>query len=95
VLFIEGESEENTIPLLARNLDIDIVNDGIRILNSKGYGNMRQIENIIDLLKDTDTEVYALFDNHAYGQRKLNDIKNRLEKDNYIELEKIALAKIY
>src|SRR5688500_16685966 len=75
VLFVEGYSESKTIPLLASNLGIDIVNDGIRILDSEGYGNMRQIKNIIDLLKDTSTEVYALSDNHAAHQGTLDDLK--------------------
>jgi hypothetical protein len=41
------------------------VNSGIRILVSEGISNMRQIKNIIDLLKDPSTEVYVLSDNHA------------------------------
>jgi predicted ATP-dependent endonuclease of OLD family len=45
VLFVEGDSEFKTIPLLASNLSIDIVNDGIRIVDSEGYGNMRLSEN--------------------------------------------------
>jgi AAA15 family ATPase/GTPase len=86
VLFVEGHSESKTIPLLASNLGVDIVNDGIRIVDSEGYGNMIQIKNIIDLLKDTATEVYALFDNHAAQQGDLLDIKTRLDKRNYTEL---------
>jgi predicted ATP-dependent endonuclease of OLD family len=46
VLFVEGETEEKNIPLLAKNNDIDIVDQGVRILNSRGYGNMKQLENI-------------------------------------------------
>jgi AAA15 family ATPase/GTPase len=86
VLFVEGDSEFNTIPLLASNLGIDIVYDGIRIADSKGYGNMRQIKNIIDLLKDTATEVYALSDNHAAHQGSLDDLKTL--GDHYTELPK-------
>jgi AraC-like DNA-binding protein len=48
---------------------------------------MRQIKNIIDLLKDTATEVYALSDNHSADQGRLNDIRNRLG-DNYTELQR-------
>ena len=46
--------------------------EGIRIMDSEGYGNMIQIKNIIDLLKDNGTEVYALFDNHAEQARGLS-----------------------
>ena len=86
VFFVEGHSEYKTLPLLASNLGIDIVNDGIRLVNSEGYGNMIQIKNIIELLKDTTTEVYALFDNHAANQGELQDIKHCLNQNNYIEL---------
>lgn len=88
VLFVEGDSENKSIPLLANNLKIDIVNDGIRIVDSKGYGNMKQIKNIIDLLVDTKTEVYALSDNHDKDQGELKDIKDHLAKINYVKLEK-------
>ena len=76
VLFVEGDSEEKIMPLLACNLGIDIVNDGIRIVDSEGYENMRQIKNIIELLENTDTEVYTLFDNRAENQGELKDIQN-------------------
>lgn len=88
VLIVEGHSEEETIPLLAKNLNIDIVNDGIRILNSKGYGNLRQIKNIIDLLHDTGTSVYAIYDNHKKDQGKLDGLKRALSTTHNIELIK-------
>ncbi|MGH9952910.1 MAG: AAA family ATPase, partial [Nitrososphaeraceae archaeon] len=37
-LFVEGYAEENALPLLAKNLGFDMVDYGIRILNSEGYG---------------------------------------------------------
>lgn len=88
VLFVEGKTEEKAIPLLAKNLDIDIVNDGLRIVNSETYGNLVQIRNIIELLKDTGTDVYALYDNHRRTQGKLEDIQNTLSKSDHLELKK-------
>lgn len=88
VLFVEGTTEEKSIPLLAKNLDIDIVNDGIRIVNSESYGNLVQIKNIIDLLKDTGTKVYALYDNHRKTQGKLEQIQKTLLKSEHLELQK-------
>jgi predicted ATP-dependent endonuclease of OLD family len=80
VLIVEGPTEYETMPLLAANLGIDIVNEGIMFLDSKGYGNMIQIKNIIDFLKNNATEIYALSDNHASDQGKLKDIKDNLVK---------------
>jgi len=88
VLFVEGKTERKTMELLADNLGIDIVSDGIMLVDSEGYGNLIQIKNIIDLLKDNSTKVYALFDDHAAEQGKLKDIEARLDQNNYIKLEK-------
>lgn len=86
VLFVEGDTEDLVIPQLATNLNIDIVNDGLRILNSKGYGNLRQIKNILDLLKDTGTLVYALYDNHRIHQGRLDEIRSTLDRSQHLEL---------
>ena len=88
VLFVEGKTEEKSIPLLAKNLDIDVVNDGLRIVNSETYGNLVQIRNLIELLKDTGTKVYAIYDNHRNTQGKLRDIQKTLSKSDHLELQK-------
>jgi hypothetical protein len=88
VLLVEGPTEYKTMPLLAANLGIDIVNDGIMLVDSDGYGNMVQIKNVINLLKNTATEVYALSDNHAPEQGRLKDLEDNLDQNNYVKLEK-------
>lgn len=86
VLFIEGETEEKNLPLLAKYNGIDFVDAGIRILNSRGYGNMTQLKNIVDLVRGTGTDVYAIFDDHREDQGELVEIKNKLDADCYDQL---------
>lgn len=88
VLLVEGQTEEGALPLLANNMGFDTFDYGIRIINFKGYGNMHQVENIIDLLKKSGTGIYAIYDSHQDAQGKLKAILSELPSENIAELDK-------
>ena len=87
VVFVEGYAEENALPFLAKNMEFDIVDYGIRILNSEGYGNMGKLNNIIGLLKSSGTEIYAMCDPHHEKQGKLKDLRDRIGGDKFVQLK--------
>jgi predicted ATP-dependent endonuclease of OLD family len=88
VLLVEGQTEEGALPLLANNMEFDIFDYGIRIINFKGYGKMHQVENIIDLLKNSGTGIYAIYDSHQDTQGKLEAILSELPSENIAELDR-------
>jgi hypothetical protein len=87
-LLVEGLTEERTLPLLGKLIDFDIMEEGVVIFNSKGYGNIVQIDNVLKMLNSTGTKVYTMYDNHTDNQKKLNDIENIIDQNHYLKLQK-------
>lgn len=86
ILFVEGHTEEKTLPLFAEIIGLDIIDKGIGIFNSESYGNMIQIGNLIDMLESTGTKVYALYDDHERQQKKLRKIEDKIPENRRVKL---------
>lgn len=87
ILFVEGETEEETLPLLGKILGIDIFSLGIGIFNSKTYGNMVHIDNLLNILESTGTKIFALYDSHENEQKKLKDIEEKIPTNRRTKLD--------
>ena len=88
VLIVEGATEYNALHLTAKKLDIDLMEDGIIILDSKGYDNLTQIENILKLFRESDIEIYILCDNHLKTNSKFSSLENLVSKNHITILTK-------
>jgi predicted ATP-dependent endonuclease of OLD family len=87
VLFVEGYAEEIALPMLSENMGIKLVDSGIGILNSEGYGNMVQLKNILSFLQSSGILVYAMCDPHQNQQGNIEDFKNGIDMNNLVELK--------
>lgn len=86
VLIVEGPTEYESLPIMADTLKINLVNDGVMLLNSNGYDNISALENIIRLLKGAKIAIYVLCDDHSTTNRNISTIKHLIESRNIIEL---------
>lgn len=87
IVFIEGDTEELALPILAEALGYDFVDHGIRLINVKGSGKLKKIEEYLLFLKDSDIRVYLIADGDKEVIRKVNDWKtSQLLKDDCITI---------
>ena len=86
VLIVEGPTEYESLPIMADTLKINLVNDGVMLLNSNGYDNISALENIIRLLNGAKIAIYVLCDNHSTSNRNISVIKQTIDNRNIIEL---------
>jgi len=73
VVFIEGDSEEVAFPIIAEATGYDLVERGIRLINLKGAGKAKKLEEYLRYLKDSDVEIYIIADNDKEISKKLKD----------------------
>jgi predicted ATP-dependent endonuclease of OLD family len=90
LVIIEGETEERIIPLLLHNLEIDFVDLGIKIYNAGGSGKVTLIEKLVEYLKDSDTEIFCILDNHSENISTMRNLirRNLIKNDNIYYIEK-------
>jgi predicted ATP-dependent endonuclease of OLD family len=83
VVFIEGDSEENAFPIIAKSLGIDFKAKGIRLINVKGKDKVTKLHEYLKYLKDSDVIVYVVVD----GNQRLKDCLRDWEREGLISSE--------
>jgi predicted ATP-dependent endonuclease of OLD family len=85
VVFVEGDSEVVGFPIIASTIGLDFVKAGIRIINAKGSGKAKKIEQYLEYLRDSDTIPFVIADGDKEVRKKLADWEGAgiLPKGNY------------
>jgi predicted ATP-dependent endonuclease of OLD family len=85
LVFIEGDSEDIALPIIAESLGYDLVQEGIKLINVKGSGKAKKIEQYLEYLKDTDTLPFIILDGNKEVKKKLEDWErsNLIPNGNY------------
>ena len=88
VLFIEGESEEVAMPIIAKSLGYEI-GKKVAIFNFHGKGNISNLKHVLYLLKGSDTESFLIADGADGVYKDLEDLEYLgLLKSNVVVWEK-------
>jgi len=72
-LFVEGDTEELALPIIANSMGYDLVEIGIRILNVRGKGKASKIEEYLRYLKDSDVIPFIIADSDKQVAQKVDD----------------------
>ena len=73
VVFVEGESETVALPIMSETLDHDFAQNGIKLLNIKGSGKVKKLEQYLEYLKDSDTAPFVVADGNKDVSKKIQD----------------------
>jgi hypothetical protein len=82
VLFIEGASEQESLPDIMEAMGIEHLRDGrLTIVNLKGKDNLKKLRHFLHYLKDFETEVFVVVN----GDKQLEQILLDLERERLLE----------
>jgi hypothetical protein len=89
-VFIEGESEEVAFPIISESLGIDLTSYGISLVNIKGSGKAKKLEEYLHYLKGSDTTPYIILDGDKKVKEKLQDWEKEglIQKGNWTVWDK-------
>jgi len=73
VVFVEGESETVALPIMSETLGHDFAQNGIKLLNIKGSGKVKKLEQYLEYLKDSDTAPFVVADGNKDVSKKIQD----------------------
>jgi len=73
VVFIEGDSEEVALPIIADAIGHDLVKKGIHLTNIRGKGKVSKIAEYLEYLKDSDVLTYVIADGDKQVKQRLDD----------------------
>lgn len=85
-LFVEGESEEEALPVLLDRCGIDLENIGIIIANYKGSGNLELSLRLLNQTLSHDRPIIVTFDNDEKGKKVPSSIAKLEFKHNLISM---------
>jgi predicted ATP-dependent endonuclease of OLD family len=90
VVMIEGDTEDRVIPILSLMLGINFADLGVKFLNIGGSGKVTRIEQLVKFLKDSDTLVFSILDNHDENISKINELVGigLMKKEHVLYTEK-------
>jgi predicted ATP-dependent endonuclease of OLD family len=90
VLLVEGGTEEKALPILAESLSIDFIKLGIKVINVEGTGNTTRINELTEFLRDSDTIVFFMVDNHSKAVDTIDNLVRRklVRKEHIFYFEK-------
>jgi len=83
---IEGDTEESALPILADALGHSFVDSGVKLVNIKGDGRFKKMQEFLQYLKDSDTNVYVIADGNKEVRKKIGGWKTDLLKDNSVTI---------
>lgn len=85
VVFIEGETEDITFPIIADAMGYDLAEQGINLINIRGSGKSTKMDEYLKYLKDSGIVSFIIADGHGDVTRKIEDWTREglLEKENY------------
>jgi putative ATP-dependent endonuclease of the OLD family len=79
VIFVEGDSEEKSIPIVAEAMGRGEIGREIRLINYGGKGKTKNLKQVIRyVVKYFDTEPIVMGDGHKEIQNAVEDIKRRI-----------------
>jgi len=73
VIFVEGDSEEKSIPIIAEQMGYDFVERGVKLINVGGSGKATKIEEYLRYLKDSGVLAYVITDGSKEVSKKIED----------------------
>ncbi|MFX1487380.1 MAG: AAA family ATPase, partial [Promethearchaeota archaeon] len=73
VIFIEGDSEQSALPIIADAMGHDLVEIGIHLTNIRGKGKVSKIGEFLTYLKDSDVAPYVIADGDKQVRERLVD----------------------
>lgn len=84
VIFIEGDSEEDALPIIAHVLGYDHFGKSIRIINLEGNGKIVRLKQLLSYLKGSDTVAFLILDGDGDIRKHVDDLvrEGLLEKDH-------------
>ena len=88
VIIVEGDTEEKTLPKIAQQMNVDLVDEAIKIINIRGSGNSTKMRELVTYLKDSQTRTYLILDNHKISE----DTVKELIRMNIIKKEKSVVC---
>jgi predicted ATP-dependent endonuclease of OLD family len=85
IVFIEGDSEDRAIPIIAESLGIDLVKYGIKLINIRGKDKAIRLDQYLEYQRDSDVIPFIILDGDKKIKNKLKDWErsNILPKGNY------------
>ncbi len=84
ILFVAGETEEGVLPIWAQTLEVNI--DKVRIEALEGEYDKRKIPIIANFIKDAQTKVFLMVDNHASKDvKQVKNVEGKLILEGTIE----------
>jgi hypothetical protein len=95
ILVVEGDGEFESIPKIAKAMNLDLDRTSIRLENLQGIGNFKRLLHFIDHYHDLQTVVYVLLDNENKIQQFRQTIlgkdsklgaKRKVTKSEYVRL---------
>lgn len=75
VLFVEGESEEIAVPIVAKALNYHNIGKEIRVINIEGTGKTKRLKEFVKYIIEFDTEPILLLDGHNGNKDCVDDLK--------------------
>jgi len=75
VVFIEGDSEEVAFPIIAEAYGYNFAEKGIRLINVRGSGKAKKIDQYLRYLKDSGVMAYVIADGNKEVRKKIEDWK--------------------
>lgn len=88
-LFVEGDSEEQAIPILLDRCNLDLEELGVAVANYNGIGNLHHALRLLSNTLSHDRPVVITFDNDKEGLAVENKLKNMMLNKDIFNLFKI------
>lgn len=84
MIFVEGDSEDISFPILFQALGYNQIGKQIRVFNLKNQGNIKKIKHFLLYLKEFGTNVFIVMDQNKVSRYELDDfVRERLLKERH------------
>lgn len=89
VIIIEGETEQEVFPRLANRISLDFSELGLMIINLGGSGRSTRLDALVNFLKYSDTQIFAILDKHSTTVKAVDELirQNIVHKNNIYFIE--------
>jgi putative ATP-dependent endonuclease of OLD family len=86
VVFVEGDSEELALPIIAECLGVNLPRNGILLQNLRGASKAKKLGQYLEYLKDSGTMAFVVADGNKEVKNKLSEweASGLLPKGNYM-----------
>jgi predicted ATPase len=86
VIFVEGDSEYVSFPIIFQALGYTQIGKKIRLSNLKGQGNIKKLRHFLSYLNEFGTKIFVVMDQNEEIHKKLKDFvrEKLLQEDHYM-----------